>query len=162
MKIKEVLKKLLDITFWKFILVGVANTVFGTAVMFLVDFLLGRVPWVSDTVSYWVSSACNYIFGSILSFFLNKHFTFQNKEKGWKPVLRFTLNIVVCYLIAYGAAKPAMSYILRSFSPTIQKYGAMLTGTGLFIIINYLGQRFFAFRAKTAEDADAEREDTTE
>ena len=32
---KDTLGKLLDITFWKFILVGVINTLVGTAVMFL-------------------------------------------------------------------------------------------------------------------------------
>ena len=28
-------KKIFDLTFWKFILVGIANTLFGTAIMFL-------------------------------------------------------------------------------------------------------------------------------
>lgn len=32
---KKVLKKFFDKTFWKFILVGVVNTLAGTAVMFI-------------------------------------------------------------------------------------------------------------------------------
>ena len=42
--------------------------------------LAGLHTW-GDT-GYWISSAANYIIGSIVSFFLNKHFTFRNQEKG--------------------------------------------------------------------------------
>jgi putative flippase GtrA len=133
-------KKLLDKTFWKFILVGIANTLFGTAVMFLCYNLLG--------MGYWVSSAANYVFGSILSYFLNKHFTFRNKEKGFRVVARFVVNITVCYLIAYGLAKPLAAWALSGMSQTIQENGAMLVGMCFFVGLNYLGQRFFAFRGR--------------
>lgn len=134
------LKKLLDKTFWKFILVGVANTLFGTAVMFLCYNLLH--------LGYWVSSAANYVFGSILSYFLNKYFTFQNKEKGVRVILRFVVNITACYLVAYGVAKPLAAWALSGMSRTVQENGAMLAGMCLFVMLNYLGQRFFAFREK--------------
>ena len=62
--------------------------------------------------SYWVSSAANYILTSILSFFLDKYFTFQNKERSWKQVAKFIINIAVCYVLAYGIAKPVVMYIL--------------------------------------------------
>ena len=93
-----------------------------------------------------MSSAANYIFGSILSYFLNKHFTFQNKSRSWKTVLKFVVNISVCYLIAYGVAKPAVSALLSDASVTIQENGAMLVGMCLFVVLNYFGQRFFAFK----------------
>lgn len=134
------LKKLLDKTFWKFILVGVANTLFGTVVMFLCYNLLH--------VGYWVSSAANYVFGSILSYFLNKYFTFQNREKGLGVVVRFVVNITICYLIAYGVAKPLAAWALSGMSQAVQDNGAMLAGMCFFVGLNYLGQRFFAFRQK--------------
>lgn len=127
-----------DKTFFKFILVGIVNTLFGSAVMFGFYNLLH--------CSYWVSSAANYVFGSILSFFLNKHFTFKNKEKGFKPILKFIINISVCYLLAYGIAKPLASYILSAFSKSVQENIAMLSGMCLFVLLNYIGQRFFAFK----------------
>ena len=132
------IRKLLDKTFWKFILVGIANTLFGTGIMFLFYnvFHLG----------YWISSASNYVFGSVLSYFLNKHFTFQNKSKDPKVILRFILNITVCYLFAYGLAKPVVRFLLSGMSTAIQDNGAMLIGMCTFIGLNYIGQRFFAFR----------------
>ena len=132
------LKKLLDITFWKFILVGIANTIFGCGVMFLCYNLLG--------LNYWISSASNYVLGSILSYFLNKHFTFQNKEKSLKIVVKFVINISICYAIGYGAAIPIAKSILAGADKKIQENVAMLFGMGLFVILNYLGQRFFAFK----------------
>ena len=132
------LKKLLDKTFWKFILVGIINTIVGTGVMFLCYNFLH--------FNYWVSSAMNYIIGSICSYFLNKYYTFQNKQHSWKIVFKFIVNIAVCYLIAYGIAKPIASYLLLGQSITIQENGAMLVGMCLFVGLNYLGQRFFAFK----------------
>ncbi|MGN0292539.1 MAG: GtrA family protein [Lachnospiraceae bacterium] len=134
----ERVKSLLDISMLKFIIVGVINTLAGTAIMFTAYYVFH--------FSYWVSSALNYILASILSYFLNKYFTFQNRDRSPKVVLRFILNIAVCYLIAYGAAKPLAAWVLQGFGKQIQDTGAMLTGMCLFVVINYFGQRFFAFK----------------
>lgn len=132
------MKSYLDITMLKFIIVGVINTLVGTAIMFTAYNVLH--------FGYWISSALNYILASILSYFLNKYFTFQNKNKSVKVVLKFALNIAVCYLIAYGIAKPFTAWALRGFGQTIQDNGAMLVGMCLFVAVNYFGQRFFAFK----------------
>lgn len=134
-------KKLWNGTLWRFVLVGVANTLFGSAVMFLCYNLL---HW-----GYWPSSAANYVCGSVLSYFLNKTFTFRSREKGPRVVLRFTANIVLCYLVAYGVAKPLAAWVLAGAGKQVQENGAMLAGMCFFMGLNYLGQRFFAFRDKT-------------
>lgn len=90
--------KLIDKTTFKFVFVGVINTLVGTSVMFVAYNLLN--------LSYWVSSASNYIIGSIVSYFLNKYFTFQNRERSWEQIIKFIINITICYIIAYGLAKP--------------------------------------------------------
>lgn len=135
---KKNITNLLDITFWKFILVGVVNTLIGSLIMFtLYNFA---------HCNYWISSFANYFFGSILSYFLNKNFTFQNKNKDYKIVLKFICNISICYLIAYGIAKPAAKMLLSSTPITIQENISLLIGMGLFVILNYIGQRFFTFK----------------
>lgn len=138
MSLKNKIKLFTDKTFMKFVLVGVVNTLVGTSIMFIFYNVFHQ--------SYWVSSASNYFFGSICSYILNKHFTFQNKEHGWKPLFRFTINILTCYLLAYGIAKPVMHWILNGYSVTIQENVSMALGMCLFIVFNYLGQRFFAFK----------------
>ena len=127
-----------DITMLKFILVGIVNTLVGTGVMFALYNLAG--------CNYWVSSAANYIVGSIVSYFLNKYFTFQDKSRSFKTVVRFVVNISVCYLLAYGIAKPVTLWILSGQPQKIQENIAMLVGMGLFVCLNYIGQRFITFK----------------
>ena len=135
---KEFLQKFFDRTFWRFILVGIVNTLFGTAIMFVFYNVLH--------FSYWVSSASNYVFGSILSYFLNKMFTFESKGNTKQTLVRFVLNISLCYLAAYGLAKPLVRWALAGFTQVVQDNLAMLAGMCLFVAFNYCGQRFFVFR----------------
>ena len=92
--------------------------------------------------SYWLSSAANYFFGSILSYCLNRWYTFKYHGSTWRSVVKFTINIAVCYFIAYGVAKAALS----DSSKSLQENVAMVVGMVLFVLLNYLGQRFFAFK----------------
>lgn len=132
------IKKYVDITTIKFLIVGVINTIVGTGLMFILYNIF--------SVNYWISSASNYVVGSIVSYFFNKYFTFRNKEKSWKQIGLFVLNITVCYLLAYGLAKPIVSFALGGFSEKVQGNVSMLAGMGLFVILNYLGQRMLVFK----------------
>lgn len=134
------LSGLIDKKLAKFLVVGVINTLVGTAIMFGLYNLAH--------CSYWVSSAANYILTSILSFFLNKYFTFESKEKSAAEVLRFAVNIAVCYLLAYGIAKPLCLFALSGASAAVRDNVSMFVGMCLFTGFNYLGQRFFAFKQK--------------
>ena len=161
-RMTKVLHTVFDPTFLRFFLVGCINTVVGTAIRF--------VFYNVFHFSYLISTASNYIFGSILSYILNKKFTFKSKEKGWKPIARFALNIAVCYTIAYGLAKPLMTWLIstdfvtnainvlftahESFKVKVIDNSAMLCGMVIFMMINYFGQRFFAFRPVKEETED--------
>ena len=133
-------EKIIQNTVLRFILVGVINTLVGTAIMFGLYNLAH--------CSYWVSSASNYILTSSLSFFLNKFFTFQNKEKSIGQVVRFAVNIAVCYLLAYGIAKPLCLYLLSGVVTSVRDNVSMFVGMCLFTAFNYCGQRFFAFKKR--------------
>ena len=150
LKKEEKYKKITDHSVFRFALVGVLNTLIGTAVMFLCYRFLG--------FGYWLSSAMNYVIGSIFSYFANKYFTFQSNQRSLAEIVRFVLNISVCYLLAYGAAKPGTKWLLvRCFGEGMEKetveQAAMLVGMGLFIVINYFGQRLFVFGKKGDSNA---------
>ena len=95
---------------------------------------------------YWVSSALNYIVGSIVSYFLNKYFTFRQKQKSLRIVISFILNICVCYLLAYGVARPLVEMMLSGSPTAVTDNISMLLGMAVFVGLNYLGQRFVVFR----------------
>lgn len=134
------MNKIIDKITLKFVLVGIINTLVGNGVMFLLYNFCG--------VGYTVSTVANYVVGSIVSYFLNKYYTFKQTKKSLKEVLKFILTIAVCYVIAYGLAKPAAYWMFSGFSKTVKDNLAMLAGSGMFIVLNYFGQRFFAFKTE--------------
>lgn len=155
--------KFFDIKLIKFLGVGILNTIAG----YLLTLLFLNIM----NLGYWSSTALSYILASIMSYFLNKYFTFKNKEKGLMPLVRFALNIAVCYVLAYGIAQPLVGFIfnisvVESWVGTIISTPFMLSlfkgnlaaftdnisvlaGMVLFMCFNYVGQRFFAFKEKS-------------
>lgn len=133
-------ENLIDRTLLKFLMVGVVNTIVGCGLMFVLYDLFG--------VSYWISSACNYIAGGIVSFFLNKFFTFKNTQKSLSQVILFMLNLAVCYFLAYFVAQKAVYLFLSAASEKFRGNVALLVGMCLYTALNYLGQRLLVFRTK--------------
>jgi putative flippase GtrA len=136
--------KLFDRRFFRFILVGVINTIVGSVIMFAL--------YNAAQVSYWVSSACSYVFTSVLSFSLNKYFTFEVKTWSAFMVTAFIINICVCYVAAYGVAKPAVNHFLKDAPQTIRENIALLAGMCLFTGLNYTGQRLLVFRENKVKE----------
>ena len=130
--------KLLDASIPKFLLVGVGNTLLSAVLMILLEGL-----------GYWSSTAIAYVAGAVMSFFLNRRFTFQSRETMGRSAVKFALNVAVCYVLAYSIAQPLGSMILGAMGvkdvwlERLTKLGGM----GLYTILNYFGQRFFAFQA---------------
>lgn len=134
----KVLKNLSKYTFIKFLLVGVINTLVGCGLMF---FLYNVV-----SLSYWFSSVCNYIAGGIVSYFLNKYFTFKNNQKSLKQIILFALTVAFCYLVAYSGAQKLVEKLLITFDEKVRGNISLLCGMGLYTILNYVCQRCVVFR----------------
>ena len=129
--------KFLDASLWKFLLVGVGNTLLSMVLMFALEGL-----------GYWPSTAIAYVAGAVLSFFLNRRFTFHSEETLGRSAVKFALNVAVCYVLGYGLARGLMG-ILAPWSPLSPLWWerlSKLVGMGLYTVLNYFGQRFFAFR----------------
>lgn len=122
---------------WRFLVVGIINTIVGTLIMFCLYNIFG--------CSYWVSSVTNYVSVSILSYILNKKYTFRYTGETFGSILKFIGNIAVCYVAAYGIAKPLMKLVMNESSVYLQENIAMLTGMVIFTVLNYIGQRYFVF-----------------
>ncbi len=134
---KKFLQKFFDITFWKFVAVGVVNTLFGYGISLICLNLLH--------MGLELSIVADYFLGSILSYFLNKHFTFNEKKNSVGYVVRFAVNIGVCCLLAYGIAKPAVEWLLSSAGDIVRDNVSLIVVKVLFLGFNYVGQRYFVF-----------------
>lgn len=138
------IKNLIDITTIKFIAVGIINTIVGMGTMFLLYNVF--------SASYWISNIANVVVGSIVSYFLNKYFTFKSYKKSVKEVIVFALNIAVCHFLAYGLAQPIVDAILASVNDTLRTNITFVVGAGMFVVLNYLGQRFIVFKHKEEKE----------
>lgn len=121
-------------------IVGVMNTILGWIIMAVLYNLIH--------MNYWFSSGISYFIGSIFSYHANSKVTFkvENKDK-WLP-WRFAINIIVCYLIAFGVAQPLVEHVLSSQPVVIVDNVAMILGTGIFIVLNFFGQKLFVFQTQ--------------
>lgn len=146
-KILKKAKQYEENTAIKFIIVGIINTIIGTTVMY-VAYLLFELLKVNNDVNYWISSALNYIIGSIVSYYLNKNFTFKNEEKSLTQIILFVLNILVCYIIAYGGAKELIKILLNGINAKTIDLIAMFVGIFVFTFLNYFGQKLVVFKNK--------------
>jgi putative flippase GtrA len=77
--------------FFRFLLVGVANTALGYLVIFGCMYLAGLSPEFSNLIGY--------AFGLIVSYLLNRNYTFKSLQSRRTEFVRF----VLVFLIAYAA-----------------------------------------------------------
>ena len=124
-----------------FLLVGLMNTGLNWLIMLVLNqgFHLG----------YWPSSAAGYVITSVLSFVLNRKFSFKSRGDVWGDLWRFALVIAVCYFIANSLAKPFIEWLFgmplfSAFSKWAEPV-ALIFGNIMFTIPNYFGQRYIAF-----------------
>lgn len=127
-------------SFSKFILVGFINTGISLLSMMLLYkvFLFG----------YWYSSGIAYIIGCIVSYFLNKKYTFNSNVKNLQGLVKFFSMVIICYFISYSAAHRFIAWLLqeRGVSISIIDQVSMFIGMCLYTILNYCGQKFFVFK----------------
>ena len=146
-KIKQLYEKNKDFIMevFHFCIVGVINTLMG---LVFIEVLYNLVH-----LNYWVASGISYFVGGVFSYFANGKVTFKVEDKDkdkWLP-WRFAINIIVCYLIAYGVAKPLVRYVLSEQPTVIVENVAILIGMVLFTIMNFFGQKFFVFKKSGKE-----------
>lgn len=130
----------MNYSFFRFLLVGVINTIIGLSAMYL--FLHGF------SFSYWASTFIGNIIGACVSYFLNRTFTFQSNASVGGSMFRFAAVILVCYFISYYLGEKIAFYLFSQLTFLSHKYAqdaAVLFGTGIYTITNYFGQRLFVF-----------------
>lgn len=135
-------------------IIGVFNTILGYV---LIMVFYNVLHW-----NYWVASGTSYLIGSVFSYFANKKLTFKVEEKNYGFAVRFAINTVVCYVVAYGIAKPLVRTLMAGYSQmlgekigmeahTLEENVAIIFGMGFYIVFNFIGQKFFVFKEEKKE-----------
>lgn len=116
----------------RFLLVGVANTLVGLSTIYLAKWLGG----VGDSLA----NACGYAVGLVVSFVLNRNWTFRHTG----AVLPAALRWLMVFVIAYTANLGTVLTLIHEFG--INGYLAQALGVPPYTALFYLGSRYFAFR----------------
>jgi putative flippase GtrA len=99
--------------------------------------------------TYWLATFLGNSMGAVVSYLLNRSFTFNSNVTGSKSIPMFLLVILSCYGFSYFTGEVVADSI--HFSSEVLSYiskdeVAILVGTVLYTITNYLGQKNFVFR----------------
>lgn len=128
-------------SFARFLLVGLLNTLIGLGTSFALFNLLHQ--------NYWVATFTGNTVGAVVSYVLNRTFTFRSKASVKSSWWKFAVVIAVCYGLSYGASwllAEAASRLLPFLDAGLLHNAAILAGNGLYTIANYAGHKYFTFR----------------
>lgn len=151
------LLKLFDRTFWLYVGLGFFNYFFCSAVMLI----FRNVLEVPETACLIIAFAMQ----TTISFFLNRYVTFRGIRISKYWPLFFVCSIAVCYVVAKVLLRDVFAQLVElpwavditewlrnllhvSREPALFRENlVMLACTFTYCVINYLGQRYFVFRA---------------
>ncbi|MGV3488522.1 MAG: GtrA family protein [Tuberibacillus sp.] len=128
--------------FFRFILVGVINTIVGMSAIYLLMHLF--------KVNYWLSTSAGTIVGACVSYILNRTFTFKSQRSVAASLPAFFFVMVICYVASYCIGReisPMVLHHMAFISKSLVQDVAVLTGAGLYTIMNYFGQKLFVFQS---------------
>ncbi len=139
-------KKVFDRAFLLYCLVGVLNYVVCTVLMFLL-YNLGLCGML-------VSSLVNYVLGSVIWYWACFKFIFPGQKQTPGLLIRFVLEVLLCYLVSYHILAPMVVQLLsEEIAALLASLPAeqaktnfvMAIGSLVYAILNYFGQRYLVF-----------------
>ena len=139
-----------------YVIVGAAATLVSFAFQFIFTtmFLLEYLP----------SSILSFVISSPVSFFLNRKFTFKAEQLPLgKTLARFYMIVIPCFALSYFVLHPVTALLFSklnlSWSQQYIIYAEQIIANCIYIVVNYLGQKFFTFKkSKETGDEDQENE----
>ncbi len=122
---------ILRYSFIKYLLVGVINTIVGLGIIFTLMYCR-FTPEIANIIGYSV--------GIIVSYILNKYFTFHSNNSHKKDFFRFVIAMGIAYVI--NLIVLSVSY--RYFG--INKYISQIIAGICYTISGYVLNKFYTFR----------------
>jgi len=112
-------------------IVGIVNTVVGFSIIFLLMFS-GMTAVMSNMIGY--------MLGGILSYYLNKKYTFKSKEDSILQALKFFMVI----FLAYGLNFLVLQWLLKSINPYMAQFFAAV----VYTLSSFILAKFVVFKGK--------------
>jgi putative flippase GtrA len=127
--------------FFKYLGVGVINTLVGlTSILLLFNII---------HLNYWAATFLGNLIGIIVSFFLNKRYTFKYKGKNRSSLVKFLLVSLISYIISYTLGYYMDSFIKESIPHVgIAENTVIIFSSGIYTVIGFFGHKKVTFGSK--------------
>jgi putative flippase GtrA len=122
-------------TLFRFVLVGLVNTVTGLAVIYFCKWVLSAPDVLANVAGYAV--------GLVVSYMLNARWTFSFHGPLAPTATRFALTMAVGYLAN-------LALVTLALNMGVNSYVAQATGVAPYAVVTYLGLKHFVFVAAPA------------
>lgn len=120
------------IQFLMFFLVGILNTILGYTIIFALMYLMGFNPEFSNLIGYSVAL--------IVSYFLNRKFTFKSTQKRHAEAIKF----ITAFLIAYAINFIVLVILFRLFN--INSALSQIFAGICYVAVSYALNKFYVFK----------------
>jgi putative flippase GtrA len=121
---------MLDEKLVRFLIVGLANTLIG-----LLFIYAAKLTGADDVVA----NAIGYCVGIVISFVLNKQWTFRFRTQLWQAFARFLLVTA----FAYAANLFVVLLAIRQFH--LNPFVGQALGIPIYTLVSYVGSRYYVF-----------------
>lgn len=135
--------------FAKFFVIGIINTVVDLVILNIETVMTGA----KDGYPYAIQKGVSFLVAVTMSYFLNKHWTFQDKEKqgeGRKfsqflfvSIIGMAINITSSTLVV-TYLQPALK--IGFLTPQLWVSVGALAGSAMGLIWNFVGYKFWVFK----------------
>jgi len=117
---------------FRYLLVGLFNTALGFAIIFSCMYLLDMSPLASNITGY--------LCGLVVSYFLNKFFTFKTTARSHSEMLRFLVVFAAAYLANVGMLLLCIDVLHLHEGLSQLVAGAIYVGASYFL------NKYYVFR----------------
>ena len=122
--------------FLRYIVVGVLNTLVGYSIIFACMYLVGMSPETSNVAGYAV--------GLVVSYVLNRNFTFKSKQSRRTEIIRFLAVFAVAYSLNFAAL------LLLIYHLGLHKGMSQIAASVVYVGSSYLLNKYYVFRQSNA------------
>lgn len=118
----------------KYIVVGVANTLLGYAIIFACMYLLGLSAEISNVIGY--------ALGLVISYVMHRNFTFNSTQRRTTEVVRFVVVFAVAYLLNLGTLMLLIHHL------QVHEAVAQVVAGVVYVGASFVMQKFYVFRQR--------------
>lgn len=116
----------------RYIVVGVLNTLLGYSIIFACMYLLVMTPEASNVAGYAV--------GLVISYVLNRHYTFNSLQKRRKEIVRFVTVFVVAYALNFAAL------LILIYQLGLHKGASQVVAGIVYVVASFLMNKYYVFK----------------